>query len=299
VLGTLSTGQAFQVLSEAADGEWLKVHVQKLDGKSLSAYAARFFSDPPSGTRVEAFVPSGAPELREPPATAPAERTCLSAAERTEAALQELASLRRFYEQLAPSQRDAVRAQTSRKIEHVMQQLDFLGVPFDQVLNCHDPMTLLLRGRSFPHRDFSNPEAETCWLSCLFQSLWHSVVFHAAFELYLAPSKCTPAPEEKILTALQRTWARYKEEAEEDDLDDLMGVSESPRLVPSQDLVEGFGQGYGDMSDALASIQNELSESSNPAAVKISELIVLIPLSTLDGSWPTPALAWQQAKAKH
>merc|ERR1711972_143242 len=147
---------------------------------------------------------------------------------------------------------------------------------------------------SFQHRDFANPLAETCWLSCLFQSLWHSVVFHAAFELYLAPSKCIPMPEEKILTALQRTWAAYKEEAEEDQDDDTLDMLEPPRLVPTQDLVEGFGPGYGDMSEALATIQSELSESSNPAAVKISELIVLVPLSTLEGSWPTPAKAWQQ-----
>jgi hypothetical protein len=125
--------------------------------------------------------------------------------------------------------------------------------------------------------------------------LWHSVVFHAAFELFLTPAKFTPRPEEKILRALQRTWAVYKEEVEEDQLDEFDSL-EIPRLVPPEDLANGFGAGYGDMSEALATIQNELSESSNQAAVKISELITLIPLATLDGSWPTPEKAWSMAE---
>jgi len=63
---------------------------------------------------------------------------------------------------------------------------------------------------SFAHRDFDNPYAETCWLSCLFQTLWHSVVFHRAFDEHLAVGKYRPSPAENILTALQRTWADYE-----------------------------------------------------------------------------------------
>jgi len=147
------------VVGDVEGGEWLKVNVQTPDGGQSIAYAARFFRDPSSDARLEAFVPSGAPELLEPLAPAHDEPSGSSAVARTEAALQQLVSLRRRYEQLAHNQRDGVRAQTSRQIELVMQELDFLGVPFEQVLNCQDPMALLLRGRSFPHRDFSNPES--------------------------------------------------------------------------------------------------------------------------------------------
>lgn len=98
-----------------------------------------------------------------------------------------------------------------------------------------------------------------------------------------------------MLLALQRTWAAYKDEVEEEEEGvDGMSSLEPARLIPAQDLVEGFGEGYGDMSEALASITNELSESSNQAAVKIAELIVLVPLSALEGTWPTPAMAWEQ-----
>ncbi|CAE8623385.1 unnamed protein product [Polarella glacialis] len=170
-----------------------------------------------------------------------------------------------------------------------------------------------LSRRSFPHRDFENPEAETCWLSCLFQSLWHSVVFHTAFEEHLAGSKCIPGPEERILAALQQTWAAYKrEEAAEGQQQPLLSAADSAadaerpapspggegpeaRLVPACELAEAFGRGYGDMSEALALIQDELSQSSSPAAVKIAELMVLVPVSAMSGSLPVPELAWQQA----
>jgi len=201
--------------------------------------------------------------------------------------------------------------------------------------------------QSFPHRDFENPEAETCWLSCLFQSLWHSAVFHAAFEARLAYPKCVPGPEERLLAALQRTWADYKREEDDDEAEGVAapsaeaeeepsppgevaavaaadpgsmpalaaappatqpegdaaavaaaaaGSADRERLVPAQGLVDGFGEGYGDMSEALASIQGELSESPNPAVAEIAELMVLVPVCGVNGSWPTPAAAWAQAE---
>mmetsp|Transcript_127418 Transcript_127418/g.231640 ORF Transcript_127418/g.231640 Transcript_127418/m.231640 type:complete len:462 (+) Transcript_127418:81-1466(+) len=159
--------------------------------------------------------------------------------------------------------------------------------------------------RSFPHCDFDNPEAETCWLSCFFQALWHSVVFHSAFEADLLPAKYTPKPEEIRLAALQRAWAEY-EAAERDQQGALSGSASlagtssedalGSRLVPAEDLVDGFGEGYGDMSEALAELQQELSESSNPAAVRIGELLVLVPPGNPEGTLPTPAMAWRQAE---
>lgn len=180
--------------------------------------------------------------------------------------------------------------------------------------------------QSFPHRDFANPEAETCWLSCLFQALWHSAVFHAAFERDLAsPAKYLPGPDEPLLAALQHTWAEYATRGKICDKDGPTspGAMPSPppaasrdaeeedaELVPARCLAEGFGEGYGDMSDALACIQTELSESSSPAAVRIADLMVLVPVtvdmdSTMEASeelsaatpvLPDPATAWRQAE---
>lgn len=210
------------------------------------------------------------------------------------ALLQELVTLRRRYARTPTCRSEQVeRAQAARRIIDVLSRLDCLGVPSDEALSREDPSTLLLllRSRSFRHRDFANPRAETCWLSCLFQSLWHSVVFHAAFELYLTPAKYTPRPGDRLLMALQRTWAQYDQEAARSS-----SFSPPPRLVPPKDLAEAFGEGYGDMSEALASLQQELSESSHPAAAAVAELLSLIPLSTLEETMPTPDMAWKQAK---
>jgi len=151
---------------------------------------------------------------------------------------------------------------------------------------------------SFPHRDFANPEAETCWLSCLFQALWHSVVFHAAFEQDLAPEKYAAGPDESLLAALQQTWSEYKMEdqghTEQNPIENGRGTMDA--LVPADGLVEGFGEGYGDMSEAFASLQSELSESGNMAAIALSERIVLLPITSVDGLLPSPELAWKQAQ---
>lgn len=152
--------------------------------------------------------------------------------------------------------------------------------------------------QSFPHRDFANEEAETCWLSCLFQALWHSVVFHNAFEQDLLPENYAPAADEALLAALQQTWAEYKKEGKR-------GTCQEPpehdadatnALVAPDGLVDGFGPGYGDMSEALACLQSELSDSTNAAAVGLSERLVLLPLAGAEGALPSPEAAWELAK---
>lgn len=198
---------------------------------------------------------------------------------------------------------------------------------------------------SFPHRDFANPEAETCWLSCLFQSLWHSVVFHTAFEQHLtlqseSPGSSSLTEEEPILAALQATWADYQSDCrspmeksgsqaaagpqdvaaaalpsaggetgaapaaieqqhEGTPQHDMETETETDNLVPAEGLAEAFGRGYGDMSEALAIIQDELSQSSSPAAVAIADQMILLPLSGFaepEGAWPGPADAWKLAQ---
>jgi len=56
----------------------------------------------------------------------------------------------------------------------------------DAVAN-HVPIVVdLMRTASVPHRQFENHA--TCWLACIFQSLWHSQVFRYAFETHYITS---------------------------------------------------------------------------------------------------------------
>ncbi|CAK0859283.1 unnamed protein product [Prorocentrum cordatum] len=147
-----------------------------------------------------------------------------------------------------------------------------------------------LAQQSFDHRDFANPKAETCWLSCLFQALWHSVAFHAAFEAFLAPARCAAGGAGSLLEALQQTWASYKQEAGADGGE----AAGERRLVPPQKLAEAFGEGYGDMSDALSAILQELSRSQDTGARAVSDILAVVPVPTEADDLPTPGLAWRQ-----
>lgn len=131
-------------------------------------------------------------------------------------------------------------------------------------------------------------------MSCLFQALWHSVVFHAAFEKDL--EEYTPAQDEALLAALQETWKEYKaEKSGSKEVEKTEAAPAANALVPADGLVGGFGEGYGDMSEALACLQSELADSTNLAAIALSERIVLLPLVASDGL-PGPELAWKQAQ---
>jgi hypothetical protein len=171
---------------------------------------------------------------------------------------------------------------------------------------------------SFPHCDFANPEAETCWLSCLFQSVWHSVVFHTVFDSHLTKANYSPDDQEMILASLQHTWEEYAardlENGQESSNvaalpifsdstpsigDDVatMGSAKAQavaHLVPASDLVEAFGEGYGDMSEAFASLQQELSESPNVKALMLGAAMLTLPLAASGEDWPTPESAWSQ-----
>lgn len=161
--------------------------------------------------------------------------------------------------------------------------------------------------KSFVHREFANPMAETCWLSSLFQSLWHSVVFHTTFDRHLTREKYTAGQEEMVLKALQQTWEDYATGRQDHgDMGDASAPHatqttaplasqadpDSRRLVSASDLVEAFGEGYGDMADALATIQEDLSQSPNPHAVALSDVIVMVPVTVVDSALPTPQMAW-------
>mmetsp|Transcript_35235 Transcript_35235/g.75042 ORF Transcript_35235/g.75042 Transcript_35235/m.75042 type:complete len:577 (+) Transcript_35235:279-2009(+) len=301
-VGIVRIRQVINVVGLSSNKEWLEVEPFSGVHSSYSGkvWARRRFGY--KGQRYEAFVPAGVPEYAASPALVlGSDGSGKSASERVQALLSELACQRRLYEHLAtlpPTPETASeQARTARVLEDILSRLDFLGIKREEALahSLEDAMALELfsRTQSFEHRDFANPQAETCWLSCLFQALWHSVVFHTAFDRYLSPARCQPGPNEKILQALQRTWALYSAEQAALAKDQAMS---SASLVPAEDLVDAFGDGYGDMSEALASIQTELSDSPNPAAKAIADQIVLIPLATLSDSCPRPIMAWHQAE---
>merc|ERR1719375_2825113 len=72
------------------------------------------------------------------------------------------------------------------------------------------------RQKSYYHADFKNPRAESCWLSTLFQSLWHSRVFHTAFEGLIRP--LPRAERGSTMWALQETWDMYQAAATKNQL---------------------------------------------------------------------------------
>lgn len=119
-------------------------------------------------------------------------------------------------------------------------------------------------------------------------------MFHAAFEKDLAPQKYAPARDEPLLVALQQTWAEYQIEVQDEPTERSPGPTDA--LVPADGLVGGFGEGYGDMSEALACLQSELSDSTNLAAIALSERMVLLPLIAAEDLLPTPEMAWKQAQ---
>lgn len=152
---------------------------------------------------------------------------------------------------------------------------------------------------SFLHRDFDNPESETCWLSCLFQSLWHSVVFHVAFEEHILPANLPSSDEGQILNALQETWAEYKDlpceplATQEGRQHGTSPAQPANSKVSSSDLAEAFGEGYGDMSEALAMLQEELLTSCVGDIKAVGEALVIVPVSLTEGRYPEPRDAWQ------
>merc|ERR1719446_1824399 len=114
-----------------------------------------------------------------------------------------------------------------------MNNLDLLGIDEGELLalegdNCLADsaalMSALQRQKSYRHANFTNPRAESCWLSTLFQSLWHSRVFHAAFEGLIKP--LPRAGKNTALGALQETWELYEQAASRQ------------RLVPVSALVK-------------------------------------------------------------
>jgi len=122
-------------------------------------------------------------------------------------------------------------------------------------------------------------------------------VFHQAFEEHLAHHLCTE--NEPILEALQDTWSKYKEGKAADEPEQPSGPESCghvDELIAADELVNAFGEGYGDMSEALAMMQDELSQSQNGFAVGVADSMAMLPLTVCAGVLPTPAAAWTLAE---
>eukprot|EP00927_Polykrikos_kofoidii_P046050 TRINITY_DN40238_c0_g1_i1.p1 TRINITY_DN40238_c0_g1~~TRINITY_DN40238_c0_g1_i1.p1 ORF type:complete len:590 (-),score=115.67 TRINITY_DN40238_c0_g1_i1:47-1711(-) len=171
------------------------------------------------------------------------------------------------------------------EVQDTMDRLELLGVEKDQLLAVEGAEALaeraneltsalrdeIYRTTSFKHMDFSNPEADSCWLSTFFQSLWHSRVFHALFDRLVRP-----LPEQDGATAtkaLRETWELYER------------ASSAGSLVPVKALVKAWGAGYGDCAEAFGVLQQEAA--LKPLADQLA--LVAVPFT---GTTMTPSTLW-------
>lgn len=275
VVGVLKAGELFTALS--VDGDWVQL---QRNGAGTVGWSLRCFG------KTEALAPAGhgASPVDSIPSPPPARRN--SRAEMIGGLVAELGERRRELGGLAATEPSGsarvVRAAsdvqaTMAKLElHGVDQEALLGIEghdalaeIDKVVDalCRD----LVRTTSFQHSDFSNPEAESCWLSTFFQSLWHSRVFHSTFDSLVRP---LPRAEGGTATnALRDTWELYEREAAQGN------------VVSVAALVEAWGHGYGDCAEAFGKLQ------SDPALAPLAAQFALVPVE-FTGSTLPPAQLW-------
>jgi len=150
-----------------------------------------------------------------------------------------------------------------------LEALHALGEP-DELL--HSLRVAWNRKNTFDHADFNNPEAQSCWLSTFFQSLWHSRVFHAAFDRIVRPLPSTSGST--VLRALRKTWELYE------------GAAARGDVVPVRELVCALGDGYGDCGDAFATLHGE------PCLEPLANMFALVPIHVTDHA-PRPPEIWE------
>lgn len=177
-------------------------------------------------------------------------------------------------------------------LKELLQEIDSSGmVPVDVTSadeNRAEIATLkieLTRTRTRSHPVFENPRQATCWLSCVFQALWHSPVFQYAFEKhYLRTYELFE--DSDVLVSFREVWATVSET-----------ISAQPRKsINLEKLAEAMHvTGWGDSSEALNSLEQAFACSDNPIAQGIARGIVpsvsvmLMPSSPI----PTPQDAWK------
>merc|ERR1719265_659913 len=117
-----------------------------------------------------------------------------------------------------------------------------------------------------------NPQAESCWLSTFFQSLWHSRVFHTVFDRLVRPLPFESGGPKT--NALRETWELYEKAAN------------NGRPVPVNALVSAWGQGYGDCAEAFGQMLHE------HALQPVAEQFALVPVPYVGSTLP-PSELWQ------
>jgi len=121
----------------------------------------------------------------------------------------------------------------------------------------HPVPVQLHRATSVPHKNISNETQSSCWLSSLFQGLWHSAVFRLAFNEY-SQSAEDGTETSGILSAFKTTWDEYLGETR------LV----SPACLQVAYDSAGF-RGFGDPSEALGTLKGHFE---HPDAGTIEEL---------------------------
>jgi len=215
----------------------------------------------------------------------------LSNQENVRELLAELREQRRTLDALNGGSRGSTEGATRRAraaaaaVQRTVAKLEMLGVDSEKLLELDEPPSEkkeessdeepeeLTRSHSFPHSEFSNPRSESCWLSTFFQSLWHSRVFHAAFERLVRP--LPPSRSGTTLCALRETWKQYETAAN------------SGQPVPVSALVDAWGRGYGDCADAFGKLQEDV------ALRPLADLFVLVPVP-FTGHAPSPRELWER-----
>ena len=289
VVGVVAEGDAFDARPLAGDGAWLEV--VRDDGET--AYASRRAKGEARARLVprhRALRLRPREEERPPPAGA-------SDGDGDCAFVRALLERRRGDVEAAAVGSDA-RVRASHALETTRAQLvgvaGFSHAQIDGVLAGDGPLGApgapagVQGAGSFRHRGFSNAKARTCWLSSLAQVLWHSTVFHEAFDAALfaagAPGDgagggdAPPTPARKI-SALAKTWASF-------------GAASDGALSPD-DLARAFRDvadartGYGDASEAYCSLQNAFDSCAGPSLRPFADLGKLLKYAPV---LPSPTL---------
>ena len=115
---------------------------------------------------------------------------------------------------------------------------------------------------SFVHAQFNNSDSTHCWLSTSFQSLWHSNVFHSAFEhIVVRPideaGSSNTLKEGSVTRGLLETWKMYG------------NVNGRTSVSPSS-MASVWGNDFGDPVDCLNAIASRKTKKDEP--VQLSHL---------------------------
>jgi len=274
IVGRLRPGEPFLVYGQ--DGDWLLLR----DDHGRKCWTIRKFGDEDALVRVSETDTTLIGSAPAPPSL----KRNVSRKDTVRQLLLELHERREALCQLengVPASHTNERVRAAAAVQDVMSRLELLGI--DQQLipmggcdgldhtDVFDGVVVeLKRDISYQHHEFDNPRKESCWLSTFFQSLWHSRVFHAAFDRFVKPLPL--GNRGTALGALQETWKLYQE-AEEAQAPPLSPSGRgTKRGVSVSALVRAWGRGYGDCAEAFGTLQ------AAPDLQAVANLFALVPI---------------------